>query len=353
MYFCAKQMNMIKVGDKVKFLNDVGGGVVTGFISKNMVNVTDDDGFEVPHLISQLVNMSAPDVPERGKTAETVSLQTAPAGISFEEPEGEIINGKNSPDFYFCLVPANAKNAVAGEIELYVVNDSNFKLMFAYSYIKNSGVEHQTSATLKSNSRLKIDSLTQEDLGNLPDFGFQVIYFRENEKELNVPFTKKFKINPVKFYKESTFRANSYFKKEALILKIAPNVAENELDKITEDDFKTLVKQKTEATKPAISVSKKPADELVIDLHITELLDEHENLSKHEILEIQLDKVEAEMNAAIRDHVKRIVFIHGVGQGVLKQEVAKLLQAKFKKYYFQDASFKEYGYGATMVILHR
>ena len=59
------------------------------------------------------------------------------------------------------------------------------------------------------------------------------------------------------------------------------------------------------------------------------------------------------MNAAIRDHVKRIVFIHGVGQGVLKQEVAKLLQAKFKKYYFQDASFKEYGYGATMVILHR
>jgi dsDNA-specific endonuclease/ATPase MutS2 len=59
------------------------------------------------------------------------------------------------------------------------------------------------------------------------------------------------------------------------------------------------------------------------------------------------------MNTAIKNHVKRIVFIHGVGQGVLKQEVANLLKGKFKKYYFQDASFKEYGYGATMVILRK
>lgn len=59
------------------------------------------------------------------------------------------------------------------------------------------------------------------------------------------------------------------------------------------------------------------------------------------------------MRAAIQSGVKRIVFIHGVGQGVLKQEVTKLLKTKFSKYYFQDASFKEYGYGATMVILRR
>jgi dsDNA-specific endonuclease/ATPase MutS2 len=71
------------------------------------------------------------------------------------------------------------------------------------------------------------------------------------------------------------------------------------------------------------------------------------------MLEIQLEKVESEMNAAIRQNVKRVVFIHGLGQGVLKQEVANLLKSKFPKYYFQDASFKEYGYGATMVILRK
>lgn len=345
---------MIKVGDKVKFLNDVGGGTVTGFVSKNMVNVADEDGFEVPYPISELVNVSAPELNERGKVSETATTREAAVPEpKYIEPKGEIINGKNSPDFYFCLVPANPQNAVSGEIEAFVVNDSNFTLMFTYSYLKESGVEHQTSGTIRSNSRLKIDSLTQEDFSNLPDFAFQIIYFRDSEKELNQPFIKKFKINPVKFYKASTFQTNSYFKKEALILKITPNVAENELDKITEEDFKTLVKQKAEESKNRSLVKKKSDEEVVIDLHITELIDQHEGLSNREILEIQLEKVESEMNAAIRDHVKRIVFIHGVGQGVLKQEVANLLNRKFKKYYFQDASFKEYGYGATMIILRR
>jgi len=345
---------MIKVGDKVKFLNDVGGGTVTGFVSKNIVNVADEDGFEVPYPISELVNVSAPELNERGKVSDIATTQkNATPEPKYIEPKGEIINGKNSPDFYFCLVPAIPQNAVSGEIEVFVVNDSNFTLMFAYSYLKESGVEHQTSGTIRSNSRLKIDSITQEDFASLPDFGFQIVYYRESEKEINQPFIKKFKINPVKFYKASTFQGNSYFKKEALILKIAPTVAENELDKITEEDFKTLVKQKTEESKSKNLVKKKSDEEVVIDLHITELLDQPEGLSNREILEVQLEKVESEMNAAIRDRVKRIVFIHGVGQGVLKQEVAKLLQSKFKKYYFQDASFKEYGYGATMVILRR
>jgi len=74
-------------------------------------------------------------------------------------------------------------------------------------------------------------------------------------------------------------------------------------------------------------------------------------LSNYEILEIQKEKVESEMKLAIQTGVKKIIFIHGLGQGVLKQEVINLLKTKFKKYYFQDASFKEYGYGATMVIL--
>jgi hypothetical protein len=42
---------MIKIGDKVKFLNDVGGGVVTRFLNKNMVMVENYDGFEIPYPI--------------------------------------------------------------------------------------------------------------------------------------------------------------------------------------------------------------------------------------------------------------------------------------------------------------
>ena len=48
---------------------------------------------------------------------------------------------------------------------------------------------------------------------------------------------------------------------------------------------------------------------------------------------------------------KKIVFIHGKGDGVLKSEIIKALKKNFKQYDYQDASFQEYGYGATMVII--
>ncbi len=345
---------MIKVGDRVKFLNDVGGGVVTGFISKSMVNVEGDDGFEVPYPISQLVNVSAPELNAKGTVPQAAPVvETKVAEPEYIEPEGEVINGKDAPDFYFCFVPKDAKNPLAGEIEVFLINDSNYKILFTYSYLTESDVKTVETGNVKSNSRLKIDSLTQEDLSSLPDFGFQVLYFKDDGNEWFPPVTKRFKVNPVRFYKASTFQPGSYFKRPAMVLKITANPLKDSLDAITEDDFKQLVKEKSAAETPVKVQKKKPSDEVVFDLHINELLDQPEGLSNREILEIQLEKVESEMNNAIRDHVKRIVFIHGVGQGVLKQEVANVLNRKFKKYYYQDASFKEYGYGATMVILRR
>lgn len=345
---------MIKVGDKVKFLNDVGGGVVTGFINKNTVNVEGDDGFEVPFPINQLVNLSAPEVNVGSvkTTSEDVSAENIPEPV-FLEPEGEIINGKNTPDFYFCFVPQDSRNPLAGEIEMYLVNDSNFTVLYSYSYIKTEGVENVENGTVKSNSRVKLDAILQDDLSDLPDFGFQLIYFKNSESEWNQPVVKKMRINPVKFYKESTFQSNTYFRKNALVLQITPNPMQAELDKLTQDDFKKVVKSKEVQQKPKQQLRKRTADEVVIDLHINELLDSSEGLSNRDILGVQMDNVESEMNAAIKNHIKRIVFIHGVGQGVLKQEVANILKRKFKKYYFQDASFKEYGYGATMVILRK
>ncbi|MCY1718782.1 DUF2027 domain-containing protein [Prolixibacteraceae bacterium Z1-6] len=345
---------MIKVGDKVKFLNDVGGGVVTGFINKNTVNVEGDDGFEVPCLISELVNVSAPELNTRTTPQVEESVELKPAyKPEFIETTGEIINGKNSPDFYFCFVPNDPKNPLAGEIEMYLVNDSNFTVLFSYSHISTDKVEIVEHGTVKSNARTKVDALVQNDLSDIPDYGFQLIYFKNAESEWNQPVVKKFRVNPVKFYKESTFQPNSYFRKNAMILQITPDLLKTELDKLTQADFKKVVKSKEVQQKPKKQLHKRTTDEVVIDLHINELLDNSEGLSNREILEIQMENVEVEMNTAIKNHTKRIVFIHGVGQGVLKQEVANLLKRKFKKYYFQDASFKEYGYGATMVILRK
>ena len=345
---------MIKVGDKVKFLNDVGGGVVTSYINKNLVNVENEDGFEIPCPITQLLNTSAPELNIGGVISGNESAQPeATREPIYETPPGEIINGKNSPDFYFCFVPTDSRNPLAGEIELYLVNDSNFTVMYHYSHYKNEGVETVKFGNVQSNSRILLESFVQNELSELPEFGFQLLYFRDEDTELKEPITKKIKVNPVKFYKESSFQSNQYFKRNALILQITKNILTTEIDKLTHDDFKKIVREKEAKPEVKKQARKRTLEEVVVDLHINELIDDSRGLSNREILEVQMEKVESEMRLAIQERVQKIVFIHGVGQGILKLEVSKLLKSKFKKYYFQDASFKEYGYGATMVTLRK
>ena len=48
---------------------------------------------------------------------------------------------------------------------------------------------------------------------------------------------------------------------------------------------------------------------------------------------------------------QKIVFIHGKGNGILKNSILTELKTKYKNYYYQDASFREYGFGATMVTI--
>ena len=345
---------MIKIGDKVKFLNDVGGGVVTGFAGKDRVYVENYDGFEIPYLVSQLVNVDAPGMnknekPEVKPPVPTVK-RTEPV---VTEPAGTWEKGKDAAQFYFCFIPADAGNPLAGDVTMFLVNDSNFTLMFRFVYIKSTGINTMKTGTLQPNTKVMLSSFGQNLLSDLPEFGFQLLYFLSNENDWQTPIVKRFKVNPLKFYKESSFQFSKFFGQNAMTLQISQNIQSAEIDKLTDEDFQKVVKDKMDVKEEAKPVRKNTPEIVEIDLHINELIDNTSGLSNAQILEIQKEKVETEMKAAIQTGIKKIVFIHGVGQGVLKQEVLKLLKTKYAKYYTQDASFREYGYGATMVILRR
>lgn len=348
-----KILKMIKVGDKVKFLNDVGGGIVTGFLGKNMVKVENQDGFEVPYPASKLINVDDPALNKGEVPVEKVVVETTEQSASVEKKKGKILPGKDSPDFYFCFVPADAKNPLAGDIELILVNDSNFTVLFHYAHLKDGKYESVFNGEVQPNSDVELEVIDQNDLSDLPEYSFQLIFFRDSAREIQPSITKKFKVNPVKFYKEKSFYPNAFFSQNALVYQISENRLNTKIDKLTEDDLRKVIKAK-EKKKPVQKPPKPKQPEIVeVDLHIHELVENTAGLSNKEILDIQMEKVEREMRQAIESAVRRIVFIHGVGQGVLKQEVGKLLKSKFPKYIYQDASFKEYGYGATMVILRR
>ena len=51
----------MKIGDKVRFLNEIGGGIVTGFRGKDIVLVEDTDGFDIPMPIRECVVIDTDD----------------------------------------------------------------------------------------------------------------------------------------------------------------------------------------------------------------------------------------------------------------------------------------------------
>lgn len=98
----------------------------------------------------------------------------------------------------------------------------------------------------------------------------------------------------------------------------------------------------------------KPEDSGVaeVDLHLHELVEDETRLSDDEKLSYQLAYFERRLEAAIRDGKRKLIVIHGVGEGVLREEVRRMLQ-----YYdgvrFHDADMGRYGAGATEVLILR
>lgn len=97
--------------------------------------------------------------------------------------------------------------------------------------------------------------------------------------------------------------------------------------------------------------SKRPLTIWEIDLHIEELLDSTAGMSNTEILRKQMNEFRAMFKKAKANNIHKLVVIHGVGEGVLKNEIRTYLSTQDQIEVY-DADFSEYGKGATAVEFH-
>lgn len=106
-----------------------------------------------------------------------------------------------------------------------------------------------------------------------------------------------------------------------------------------------------EKDKPVAERISKPQSEVIlweIDLHIEELVDPHAGWSNAEILKRQLSALHSFYEKARRSRIRKAIVIHGVGEGVLRSEVRSWLD-KQEGVQCEDADFRQYGQGATLV----
>ena len=119
--------------------------------------------------------------------------------------------------------------------------------------------------------------------------------------------------------------------------------------------FNSVLKEK-EPTKKSKVTTKKVKERfqptMEVDLHIHQLTKSNKHLTKHDMLNIQLDTAKYKLEFAIAKRIQKIVFIHGVGEGILKLELQYLFD-RYSNIKYYDANYQKYGLGATEVYIYQ
>lgn len=405
----------MKIGDKVRFLSSTGGGIIAGF-KGNIVLVEDEDGFQIPtpvnevvvvedaasdraklridqqqrkiekgednRSIKQLLTSTNTEDDEVGDDWRDVDANIEPnddPSINFEAPVKERLGG-DELSVYLAFTPTDIKSLTTTHFKSFLVNDSNYYLHFSYSLKQDESWVLKAAGELEPNTKLFIEDFTLADLNEMLNGCVQLFSYKKDKPfALKPTCDLKVKIDAVKFYKLNTFHENIFFEQPALIytliekdkpaqqpmlepitrkaeeekteeLKVGfsspSRLSKEEIDKKTDELAKRYKFERKKPAKQILSDNK-----IIIDLHADELLETTAGMTAADILDYQLDVFRRTLDQYKDQHGKKLIFIHGKGEGVLRRAIIHELNYKYKHCSYQDASFREYGYGATQVTI--
>lgn len=404
----------MKIGDKVSFLSEVGGGKIAGFQGKNIVLVEDEDGFQIPMPVNEVVVVTSSDystakvINHSAETLERKAQQTTlnPGGRSvkamMQDGQDEVVDmtvedvvddtkeitfrpqvterkGGNMLSCYLAFVPDDPKKLVDNpRFSAYLVNDSNYYLQFSYLEAEGNSWTMRSQGELEPNTKLLLEELGREEINHLNRVAVQLLAYKRDKPFILKPVVDvKLRLDPIKFYKTHAMAETDFFSTPCLLYTIVENdrmsqqlvVDANELRKgmyaqpqpqqaraaashdVAQDLVERYSANERKGGRGAMPFVRHRGldDAMVVDLHAEEILDTTRGMKPGEILEYQLKVFRETMERYAGKKGQKIVFIHGKGEGVLRHAIVNDLKYRYKKSTYQDASFQEYGYGATLV----
>ncbi len=370
----------MKKGDKVRFLSEVGGGIVSGFQGKDIVLVEDEDGFEIPMPVRECVVIETDDyniartTSKKPQAASDECVRPSSPNDSLvarsPSPVAQEIKGNNALNVKLAYVPQDIKAVTTTLFDTYLVNDSNYYLYYIYATADGHSWTTHAHGLIEPNTKLFLEEFGKETLNSMERVSVQLIAFKEGRSYLSKPAVHvELRIDTVKFYKLHTFRDSDFFEEPALLYDLVANdIPVRQVHTNAEELREALLKKQPQPAFPSegrnlnsrnhsAPISRKEgrscSTPLEIDLHIHALLDNTSGMTSGEMLEYQLGVFRRTMDEHLNHPGQKIVFIHGKGEGVLRRAIEQELKSKYRHCPFQDASFREYGFGATMVTIRK
>ena len=377
---------MIKIGDTVRYLNAVGGGVVRRIDGK--VAYVDEDGFETPVLVNELVvvlpaghekKAGGPNLffdqkafdagRDRGRAesalkTEDSRLKTEDLKLKTEDLKIEETKYGDRLSVAIAFEPTQIRDLGKSDFNAVLVNDSNYFLFFTFlrRSAEDRGWHTVYAGEVAPNELIDLAVLRHGELNDYERIALQYVAFKkEKEFEMKPAAAISRKLDLTKFFKLHCFRPGIYFDTPVMEIQLVkedvvsdPQPAVLSLESHNASRTTQNVRRTTSNVQRTTSnVSPHKLLPLIeVDLHINELVDTTAGMENKDMLALQLDTVRKTMKEHSKRKGQKIVFIHGKGDGVLRKSVRDLLKKEWPKADLQDASFQEYGFGATLVTIH-
>ncbi len=318
----------MNIGDKVRLLHSQEEGTVTKISEKGRIEIEIEDGFRIPAMKNEVVVISEVEKEYFGG-GQPSGKKATPKLAS--QPK------KSQEGIFLCYVPINDR-----DLSVHLVNNKKQDFVFSASELHGNNSRTLSAGRLDAKTSKKLDEKIIGQFEKWPMILLQFIPVNHKLEKTIPPFEKKIKLKASSFFKSKS--KAPIIEKEGYLVTI-----EEQSKELNVQELNRELGQDKESPSPSQQF-KRPEKE--IDLHIEKLSDDFEFLSNSEMLRVQMKCFERNLNYAIASGMDEIIFIHGIGNGVLRKEIHKYLSQLENIKYFQDTQKSRFGYGATLVRIN-
>jgi hypothetical protein len=318
-----------------------------------MVNVAVEGGFEIPTLISELVKVDEQGSAARFFRQDLQDLQDIKAS---DEPAGDdrmsdlppaLTRNRKTEEIFLAFFPHDQKWLITGLLDVILINNSSYDILYNL-FLENpdGGFAGKDYGSCFPDSKLLLNTINREQLPEWTTGYLQFLFHRSSLTQVLPPFNSQFKVSGQKFYNENSYKETHFISGKAILVKV---VSITDYFKVSGPDESKVPEKKEPANqKPLINKYQTNRREAEVDLHIHELIEDPGLLGNQEILDFQRNYFQKVLDSAILNHFLKVTFIHGVGNGILREAILEILK-NYDNLQVFDAPMEKYGAGAIEV----
>lgn len=418
----------IKVGDTIRYLNASGGGVVKR-IERGVAWVEGPDGFELPTPIHECVVVDSRDTfvpaykppvvkrqepavqqpakPDKSSTpaatpATPEVVDSADQDLSFVAPlsKGPWFDrsGGEQLQVHVAYLPVSYEHFGQSPYETYLINESNYHLLFTYSTTTSAGgYKLRSAGVLEPDMRVLVEEFDASEINDHAVSHFQFIAYKPERTYRSMPpVERQVRMDVVKLVKRHAFRENPFFDEDALVIPVleaydgtqqapaeepapVPTPAANRrgalpqraieraerataTQKAPQKALQKPTKKSTAKPQPEAKLPDTPAapqaapaaPEQTIEkvgLEAERILPNATGMTPHEVLLYQLKNFRRELDKRLDRRGSKVIFIHGAGQGVLHQLIINRIEQDYPMVQYRDVTFDGFPMGAIEVTI--